>query len=109
MTLQMLILRYATFAGVPKNANLTARQVVLRPGETDGRFAAASVGLSTVGLAIKILLDKRWSFSDVETDVKRESRKFSLCLVLGLSVVCVAKYQLCRCFGFTYRQLATST
>lgn len=84
MTLQMLVLRYASFAGVPKIANIANRHVVLRFGETGGRFAAALGGPGIVDLAIIYLLDRRRIFYGVETDVKHYSREFSLYLVLAL-------------------------
>lgn len=84
MTLQTLILRYAAFAVLATIANLVTQRVVLQLGETGVHFAAAVGAGTIVGLVIKYLLDKRWIFYDVETGVKRHSRKFSLYTAMGL-------------------------
>lgn len=84
MTLQTIILRYATFAVVATIANLATQRIVLHYGDT-GLYFAVAVGAGTiVGLVIKYALDKRWIFYDLETGMKNHSRKFSLYTAMGL-------------------------
>ena len=84
MTLQTLILRYATFAAIATVANLATQRVVLQLGDTGAYFALA-VGTGTiVGLIIKYLLDKRWIFYDQGTGLKDHGQKFSLYTAMGL-------------------------
>lgn len=83
MTLQALIIRYATFAMVATVANLATQRAVLQLGETGTHFAVAVGGGTIIGLIIKYLLDKRWIFYDFETGVKSHSRKFSLYTAMG--------------------------
>jgi len=84
MTLQTLILRYASFAVVAMIANLATQRLVLLFGDTGGYFAAAVGAGTIVGLVIKYVLDKRWIFYDSETGMKNHSRKFSLYTAMGL-------------------------
>lgn len=84
MTLQTLILRYATFATIATVANLSTQRVVLQLGDTSTYFALA-VGTGTiVGLIIKYLLDKRWIFYDQGTGLRDHGQKFSLYTAMGL-------------------------
>ena len=84
MTLQTIILRYATFAVVATIANLATQRIVLHYGDT-GLYFTVAVGAGTiVGLVIKYALDKRWIFYDLETGMKNHSRKFSLYTAMGL-------------------------
>lgn len=84
MTLQMLILRYSTFAVVATIANLMIQRGVLSFGETGAHFVAAVGAGTIVGLVIKYLLDKRWIFYDLAGSVKNHSWKFTLYTVMGL-------------------------
>ena len=84
MTLQTLILRYASFAVVATIANLATQRLILLFGDTGDYFAAAVGGGTIVGLVIKYALDKRWIFYDFETGVKNHGRKFSLYTAMGL-------------------------
>ena len=64
MTLQTLILRYATFALVAVIANLATQRVVLQLGETGVHFSAAVGAGTIVGLVVKYNLDRRFVFTD---------------------------------------------
>lgn len=84
MTLQTLVLRYATFAVIATVANLATQRAVLQLGD-QGFFFAAAVGAGTIiGLVIKYLLDKRWIFYDIKSGVKNHGKKFSLYTAMGL-------------------------
>ena len=84
MTLQTLVVRYASFAALATIANLTAQRLVLWLGDSTTMFAVA-VGTGTfVGLLIKYLLDKRWIFEDHSSGFKAHSRKFSAYTALGM-------------------------
>ncbi len=84
MTLTVLVLRYALFAGLATLANLAAQRFVLTFGRSDMLFAAAVVAGTGVGLVLKYVLDKRWIFQDFSTGIGAHGRKFALYTGMGI-------------------------
>lgn len=89
MTLQTLILRYASFAAIASAANLATQRLVFQQGTDSLHFVAAIAAGTLIGLVIKYLLDKRWIFHDPETGLKNNSRKFALYTGMGLITTAV--------------------
>lgn len=84
MTLQTLVLRYASFAIIATLANLAAQRVVLAYDSSIMGLSAAVCMGTIVGLVIKYVLDKRWIFYDVSHDLKANSRKFTVYAATGV-------------------------
>ena len=84
MTLQMLTIRYATFASIATVANLAMQRAVLQLGEDNAIFMFAVAAGTITGLIIKYLLDKRWIFYDQEKGFKNHGQKFSLYTAMGI-------------------------
>ncbi len=80
----MLILRYAAFALVATISHLATQRLILQFGRATVQFVGAVGAGASVGLEINCFLGKRWIFSDLETGVKNHSRKFSICIAIGL-------------------------
>lgn len=77
VTLQNIVLRYTFFAFLAIMANLATQRCLLRLGDSTLIFALA-IGCGTIiGLVSKYILDKRWIFEDVSTDVKTQAKMFS--------------------------------
>ena len=89
MTLQILVLRYASFAVIATIANLAMQRSILQYGDSSLFFAAALGAGTIAGLVIKYVLDKRWIFYDLEIGLKNHSRKFSLYTAMGLLTTAV--------------------
>jgi putative flippase GtrA len=84
MTLQTLIVRYASFAVIATLANLAAQRIVLAY-DSSAIGLAVAVGAGTItGLVIKYLLDKRWIFYDISPDLKANGRKFTVYAATGV-------------------------
>jgi putative flippase GtrA len=84
VTLQTLILRYASFAVMAMAANLAVQKAVFQFGDTGLLFVLALGAGTLVGLVVKYLLDKRWIFYDSAVGVKNHSRKFTLYTTMGI-------------------------
>lgn len=84
MTLQVLILRYASFALLATLANLATQRLVLLAGQTPSHFGVAIAAGTIVGLLIKYIFDKRWIFYDTETGARAHGQKFTLYACAGL-------------------------
>jgi putative flippase GtrA len=84
VTLQVLILRYASFALLATLANLATQRLVLLAGQTPSHFGVAIAAGTIVGLLIKYIFDKRWIFYDTETGARAHGQKFTLYAGAGL-------------------------
>lgn len=83
MRVHTLVLRYSFFAILATLANLAAQRAVLLFGDSGSWFAVA-VGVGTsVGLALKYFLDKRWIFEDFCSGAKAQGKMFSLYTAMG--------------------------
>jgi putative flippase GtrA len=85
-----LILRYGGFAALAILANLGAQRMVLAAAGADGGahsgaafLLALAIG-TTVGLALKYLLDRRWIFHDRTRGARAQGRQFALYSATGL-------------------------
>jgi len=84
VTLQTLILRYASFAVLATFVNLATQRLILARDQDTLHFAAA-VGAGTIaGLVVKYMLDKRWIFDDRSAGLRNHGRQFTLYTVMGL-------------------------
>ncbi len=89
MTLQTLLIRYATFAVIATLANLGAQRVVLAVWSgTVGLAPAIAVG-TCVGLVVKYLLDKRWIFYDGTTGARAHGERFTRYTLTGVFTTAV--------------------
>ena len=77
------MVRYSGFAALATGANLLTQRALLQAGDTALIFILAMGAGTLVGLALKFVLDKRWIFQDRGTDLKANSRKFSLYTLAG--------------------------
>lgn len=84
MSLSALVIRYSLFAIIATTANLAVqRAIFFINSESYTLFFALFTGTG-VGLVVKYLLDKRWIFNDLSSDVHSHTRKFSLYTLMGI-------------------------
>lgn len=84
MSLPTLIMRYSFFAIVATSVNLAVqRMIFFFSSEGYGLIIALLTGTGA-GLVVKYLLDKRWIFNDLSSDVLSHTRKFSLYTFMGI-------------------------
>lgn len=84
MSLTTLILRYSFFAIVATAANLAVQRTIFMFSSESYTLLVALFAGTGVGLVVKYLLDKRWIFNDLSSDVLSHTRKFSLYTLMGV-------------------------
>ena len=84
MTIRTLVIRYAFFAALATLANLAVQRAVLLGGTTGTYFVLALAAGTFTGLVTKYLLDQRWIFYEISTDLRSNGRKFTLYSLTGL-------------------------
>lgn len=93
MTGWTILTRYAGFAVLAVIANLGVQRVVLWGSGAAtvgaGRFAAAMLAGTLVGLVVKYLLDKRWIFYDQTTGMRAQGAQFFLYALMGVATTLI--------------------
>ena len=84
MSLPSLFFRYSFFAIVATLVNLAVQRLIFFIGGDQHAIIFALVAGTGAGLLVKYLLDKRWIFHDLTSDIRSHGRKFSLYTLMGI-------------------------
>lgn len=85
MNTNILILRYILFALLATIVNLAVQRSILWFGNSLVYLALAIFFGTFAGLVLKFMLDKRWIFYDLSSEISKTTTKFYRYSIMGVS------------------------